>query len=240
MVTNQPGDVIEARFEFQTWLLAPCLGDIEDGTLMEVQPGGGNPATGLLPCETFPAQPEQPMRIPVGRVEWGFTTTVTVGKDADSTSFTHRRLVLPLDRRCAACDKPVRAAHDEQLSGLGAAMSVSRLVGKRLRFASAVITSVIALGCAAPDPRPESAIVAEGLINAPQDRAFEALKLTLADKGASVLFGHSENGVLAFEWPSAPGRTRVREPSCDCRQPREAPPSTCERLGTCRPRIHPK
>lgn len=73
-VTNQPGDVIEARFEFQTWLLAPCLGDIEDGTLMEVQPGGGKPATGLLPCETFPAQPEQPMRIPVGRVEWGFTT----------------------------------------------------------------------------------------------------------------------------------------------------------------------
>jgi len=86
-------------------------------------------------------------------------------------------------------------------------MSASRLVGKPLRFASAVLMSVIALGCAAPDPRPESAIVAEGLINAHQDRASEALKLALADKGASVLFGHSENGVLAFEWPSAPGRT---------------------------------
>jgi hypothetical protein len=69
------------------------------------------------------------------------------------------------------------------------------------------LVCLILLGCAAPDPRPELAIVVEGLISAPHDRAFEALKLTLADKGASVLFGHSENGVLAFEWPSAPDRS---------------------------------
>lgn len=86
-VTNRPGDVLTVTFEFQTWLLAPCAeaGLVDEEIEGGHGAGGGGGASGPMPCETFPNQPPRPRRMPVGRVEWGFTTTVVVGADASST-----------------------------------------------------------------------------------------------------------------------------------------------------------
>lgn len=62
-------------------------------------------------------------------------------------------------------------------------------------------------GCAGPARQPDSGIVAEGVIKVSRERTYEALKATLADKGASVLFARADGDVVVFEWPSAPGRT---------------------------------
>lgn len=89
-VTNRVGDRIVATFQFRTWLLAPCEAAdvIEDGTLDELGGGGGGGgAAGRLDCETFPNQPPEPLRVPIGHFRWGFTVEIVVGEDADETDF---------------------------------------------------------------------------------------------------------------------------------------------------------
>lgn len=72
-----------------------------------------------------------------------------------------------------------------------------------------VVGCLSASACATTQDR-ESAFVIERRVDAAPERTFRALEETLTDRGLAVLFGHVDNGILAFEWPKAdPKRTAV-------------------------------